>query len=164
MLDNNLRFWAVGQYITRKQEGIMHILFWGLVLLCIMSIKARIIILFWGTVLGLLLFFKAYFEPTTAFYLGLVLFGVILLWAVYEIIQICRIPDLTWSQKWALMNGRDLPIVQPEEQSAYEKYKESFNDAEKVVKRNQQWFKSKAHNKSAEYELSKGGTKYIRIK
>lgn len=142
----------------------MHILFGGLVLLCIMSVKARIVILFWGTVLGLLLFFKMYFEPTTVFYLGLALFGLIFLVGCYDIIRICRMPNLTWGQKWALMNGRDLPIVQPEEQSEYEQYKESFNNADKVVKRNQKWLKSKAQCKSADYELTQSGEKYIRIK
>lgn len=129
--------------------------------------KLLLFILLWCLPIGLMLALAYYLADKTGIAYQLFMAGfcfIIAVIALYWCYKIWKRPDLTSEQKWALMNGRDLLIVQPEEQSPYEKYKESFNDADKVVKRNQQWLKSKAQCKSADYELTQSGAKYIRIK
>lgn len=85
--------------------------------------------------------------------------GIVAVLALGWCCKIAADPNLTREQKWALMNGREMPPsikVKSEEQI----YKDLFDEAE----RNLKWKESKEQCKSAQYELDKDGTKYVRIK
>ncbi|MDD0824685.1 hypothetical protein PTQ27_09460 [Mannheimia sp. AT1] len=56
--------------------------------------------------------------------------GIIILFCSYWIYKIWKMPNLTRSQKWALMNGRDLPPAKVPIKSKYDIYKALFDEEE----------------------------------
>lgn len=124
--------------------------------------KLLLFILLWCLPIGLMLALAYYLADKTGIAYQLFMAGsclIIAVIALYWCYKIWKRPDLTREQKWALMNGREMPSS-IKVKSDSEIYKDLFDEAD----RNLKWKRSKAECKSADYELDKSGAKYIRIK
>lgn len=124
--------------------------------------KLVLFVLVWCLPMGLMLALAFYLADKTGIAYQLFMGAFCLLIAVvalYYCYKIWKRPDLTREQKWALMNGREMPSS-IKVKSDSEIYKDLFDEAD----RNLKWKRSKAECKSADYELDKSGAKYIRIK
>lgn len=124
--------------------------------------KLLLFVLLWAVPIGIIYFVSSYVAEILETDYRLIMVACYFIIAMIALAYCCKIwarTDLTPEQKWALMNGRDMPSS-IKVKSESEIYKDLFDEAE----RNQKWKRSKERAKSADYELAENGTKYIRIK
>lgn len=124
------------------------------------SFKLLLFVLLWVAPIGIIYFVSSYVAEILETDYRLIMAAFCFIIGMIALAYCCKIwarTDITFEQKWALMNGREMPSSV---KSDHDIYKELFDQAE----RNLKWKKSKETAKSADYELSQDGTKYIRIK